>query len=810
MKKLTVILASLLLLSQAAGQAARRETVNLDFGWYFHKGDIEAGETAAFSGWRQLNIPHDFSIEGPYSEDNPAVKQQGYLPVGIGWYARTIEWNPDWKGRRVNIVFDGVCMNSTVWVNGHEVGYRPNGYLTLRYDITPFLHEGTNVIKVKVDNSLQPSARWYTGSGIYRPVNLVITSPIHVAGDGTCVRTPVITEGSAEVTTDVEIVNESGSASQLSVLNSVIDASGNVVSHSIASKTAELGTTVFSTTQSVASPKLWSPDSPNMYSILTEVYDGDVLVDDYRTPLGFRTLEFSVDEGFKLNGETMLIKGVCIHQDDEPAGIAVYPDMLRRRLLILKDMGCNAIRTTHHPFAPEFYDMCDEMGFLVMDEPWDGWFKWKGYGKADYDYSYYFLDWWERDLREFIRRDRNHPCIFMWSQGNEVWKCENHQYLQLLIQRTYHELDPTRPTTQAWALGEYLDIAGFNMNGEGRGDIEKFHINQPTKVSIGTEIPHTRATRGVYNTIGRVRPWIDSVAVKPSDRANYYPIDSYTEEEIFTQFDPRYASGYDNQPRKATCREEWKQVLRYPYFIGEFRWTAFDYLGESWGDNARTNNYGIIDLAGFPKDPYYLYKSLWTDEPMIHLLPHWTWPGMEGVTIPVVAWTNCDEVELFQDGKSLGRKPFDQENLQILWNVKYRKGTLKAVGYRNGKKVATETVSTAGAPAAIRVTPSRKTMSANQRDVVFFTVDIVDAAGRLVPGASNLVEYEVSGPYRLVGVENGDILDWNPNQSLSSKAFMGKTLLVLQAADEPGKLVVKARSAGLKPTTTTIDITNEN
>lgn len=796
MRRLVIIAAFVLGLTIPA--AAQRQKVNIDFDWNFRKdGEIQ---------WRRVDVPHDFSIEGPYSESNPATLQMGYLPGGIGWYTRTIAWDPAWEGKRVSIVFDGVFMNSTLWVNGQQVGFRPNGYLTLRYDITSFLKTGDNEIKVKVDNSLQPAARWYTGSGIYRPVNLIITDPVHVAHDGTHVWTVDVSAASAEVKVEVMLCNETGSPASIVVKNIVRDPAGETLSKTSMETLAAPGSCCVETTQTVKTPSLWSPDAPAMYSLVTEVYRDGVLVDDYHTPLGFRTLEFSAEDGFKLNGEKMLIKGICMHQDDEPAGIAVYPDMLRRRLKILKEMGCNAIRTTHHAFSPEFYDLCDEMGFLVMDELFDGWFQWKGNGKAAYDYGYYFLDWWEQDLTEFIKRDRNHPCIFMWSMGNEVWKWENHQYLQWKINDIFHKLDPTRPTTQAWALGEYLDVAGFNMNGEGRGDIEKFHQSQPSKVSIGTEIPHTRATRGVYKTIGAVRPWIAPETIKEKEQPGYYPIDSYSEEEVFPEFDARYASGYDNQPRKATCREEWKQVLRYPYFIGEFRWTAFDYLGESWGNGSRTNNYGVIDLACFPKDPYYLYQSLWTQAPMVHILPHWTWPGKEGKEIPVVAWTNCDEVELFLNGKSLGRKSMDEEALQILWQVRYTPGTLKAVGYRNGVKVAQDVHYTASKPAAIRLTVDRKVMKANRKDIVFLTVDILDKSSHFCPSAACGINFEVSGPYTLVGVENGDILDWNPQQSLSSKTFMGKTLLVLKATGEGGQIRVKATSPGLKSATINIDV----
>lgn len=539
-------------------------------------------------------------------------------------------------------------------------------------------------------------------------------------------------------------------------------------------------------------------------------------MDDYVTRFGIRTIGYNVAEGFLLNGEPTVLKGVCIHQDASPAGTAVGTDVLHRRLKILKEMGCNAIRTTHHPFSTEFYAMCDTMGFMVMDEPWDGWFQWKGSNKAKYDYGYYFLDWWERDLRDFIRRDRNYPCVVMWSMGNEVWNWESHQYLQLKINETYHQLDPTRPTTQAWALGNYLDIAGFNANGEGIGDLARFHRQQPEKVAVGTEIPHTRQTRGVYRTKTSYNGFDTPPAAGKSDVTSagdpdvLFPIPDLTREEVFPEFDLRYASGYDNHTRKISCRDEWKQVRDNKFFIGDFRWTGFDYLGESWGCPARTNNYGVIDLAGFPKDSYYLYRSFWSDEPMVHILPHWTWPGKEGVEIPVVAYTNGDEAELFLDGRSLGRRKMDPEVLQIVWLVPYKAGTLKAVAYKEGRKVAETSVATASKPAAVRLSPDRKTMTANRRDVVHVEAEIVDARGRMVPYADNRIEFEITGPYRLIGMENGDILDWNPQQSLSGKAFMGKTLLMLQATGEAGVLTIKGKSGGLRTATATLRVENRS
>ena len=775
---------------------------NIDFDWYFHLGDIPNGQSdsVAYSSWRKLDVPHDWSIEGNYDEKAPGGGRVGFLPTGTGWYKKEIEWNDAWKDKLVFIEFEGIFMNSTVWLNGKEIGFRPNGYLNLGYELTPYLKHGKNILTVKVDNSLQPAARWYTGSGIYRHVDLIVTDKIHIARNGTYVRTPEVNSQSSLVDIDAEIENKTANDASINMISVIIDPKGKEVarkSHQVRLQANSCCPEVVNEKITVNNPQLWSPETPVVYSLNTILEKNGKEIDSYTTRFGIRKLEYDTIAGFKLNGIVRKMKGVCIHQDAAPAGSAVNEDILYRRLKLLKEMGCNAIRTTHHPFADEFYAMCDTMGFMVMDEPWDGWYGWENTGKAAYDYGHYFLDWWEKDLQDFIRRDRNHACVVIWSAGNEVWGWDKHLYLQWKIVDTYHKMDPTRPVTQAWALGKYIDIDGFNANGENKGDLENYHKEQPGKLAIGTEIPHTRATRGVYFTIGAYRGGVDFENISSEAKKKLFPLDSLTSQEIFTEFDRHYASGYDNQSRRISIRDQWKQTRDNNFFIGEFRWTGFDYLGESWGWPARTNNYGVIDLAGFPKDAYYLYQSLWTDKPVVHLLPHWTWQGKEGVGIPVVVYTNGDAAELFLNSKSLGKKTMDPNVLQIVWIVPYKPGTLTAVAYKDGKKIATESVSTASASAGIKLSADRTTMKANRRDVVCVEADITDSKGRFVPVASNQIEFEVTGPYRLIGAENGDILDVTPAKTLSKKVFMGKVLLMLQATDKQGTLTITAKSAGL-------------
>lgn len=802
-----LLTAALLLTLPLMAQRTRSE---MDFDWYFHLGDLAGGENATdYASWRLLDVPHDWSIEQNYDRNAAGHHANAYLPAGIGWYKKEIEWDETWRDKLVFIDFDGIYMKSTVWINGQQIGHRPNGYLSLFYELTPHLRPGKNILTVKVDNSLQPSARWYTGSGIYRHVHLVTTDRIHVTKDGTYVTTPEVARDRALVDVEAEIDNRLGET-YARITSIVLDSQGREVARTAEHARLAPGLNKVRERIEVADPSLWSPDTPVLYTLRTLVEADGRTWDTYDTAFGIRRIEYDARSGFRLNGRPTKMKGVCLHQNTAPFGSALHDDTWRKRLTMLKEMGCNAIRTSHYPYSPTFHRLCDEMGFMVMDEPWDGWAQWTRNGKARYDYSYYFLDWWQRDLADFIRRDRNHPSVVMWCMGNEVWRFENHIYWQKLINDTFHRLDPTRPTTQAWAEGEYLDIAGFNANGEGRFDLADFRAERPDMPAVGTEIPHTRQTRGVYRTRTSYMPWdkpdTSGQETGATDLDLLYPLPDLSEEEVFPGVDLRYASGYDNQTRKISCRDQWRQTRDNAFFIGEFRWTAFDYLGESWGWPARTNNYGIIDMADFPKDHYYLYQSLWSDRPMVHLLPHWTHPGREGVEIPVVVYTNGDEAELLLDGRSLGRKPMDPDVLQIVWKVPYRPGTLTAVAYREGREIARKSVATASEPAEVKLTANRREARANRRDVVYFEVDIVDAKGRPVPSAAESVSFEVAGPYKLLGVENGDILDLNPAKSLTGKTFMGKTLLVLQTTGRPGRLTVTARSGGLKPGRQSVEI----
>ena len=781
--------------------ATNRDRQSLDFDWRFIQKDISGAEKPDFddASWRLLDVPHDWSIEGNYDENNPAGIAGAFLPTGIGWYRKTITVAQLPADQKWFVEFDGVYMNSDVWINGHHLGKRPYGYISFSYDLTPYLKKGSNVLAVRVDQSKAPSGRWYTGSGIYRHVWLTKTKNIYVPQWGTFVTTPEVTKNQAQVKIVTHLRNETSKKQNIVLKSTIKDANGNevaiVISDVELNENAEVEQLC-----SVAQPKLWSPDHPNMYSIENVVMVDGKVMDKYVTPFGIRNIELRGSNGFFLNDESIKFKGLSNHHDAGAVGAAVPDDVLYQRLKMLKEMGCNALRTTHNPFSPEFYTMCDTMGFLVMNEAFDGWWT----PKAEHDYGNYFADWWQTDLSDFVKRDRNHPSVVIWSVGNEVHGFTASQQKELVD--FLRDLDTTRPITQGRGYkAPHIDIAGFNGHGEFKGRLEKYHKANPNKAIIGTEITHTLQTRGIYRTKTWYRtkdnpaPW-----EKPEQFAKMehkvYKIKDLSEEEVFTGITKKYQSSYDNSIVRIGVRDDWKRVEAHDYYLGNFRWTGFDYLGESFGWPARTANFGIIDLAGFPKDHYYLYQSLWSKQPMVHLLPHWTHSGKEGVEIPVVVYTNCESAELFLDDKSLGEKTMGNDG-QLVWLVPYKAGTLKAVAKNKGEVVAQKEYRTAKEAYTVSITPDRKSITANRTDVIHCEITVVDNKGTMVPHANHLLEFDVSGPCRIIGVENGDILDLSPHKVNSRKAFNGKCLLMLQATDQKGEIEVVIKSKGLKTAT---------
>ncbi|MBN2182590.1 MAG: DUF4982 domain-containing protein [Sedimentisphaerales bacterium] len=792
----------------SAGQS--RQVLSLDPGWKFSLDGPNNAQAVELddSGWRSVDLPHDWSIEGPYDRNAPTGGSGGYLPTGVGWYRKHFTLPASARDGRIWIEFDGIYENSEVWINGHRLGKRPFGYISFHYDLTDHLVDGDNVIAVRVDNSNQPNTRWYSGSGIYRHVRLVGVNPIHVAHWGLAVTTPDVSEDNAEVLIRAAFVNESSAPTKDGQWKSrIIDPDGNQVTAQAGTyDTIEPGESIIveSPPLEVHAPRLWSVETPALYNLRTIVLNGGVVVDEITTTFGIRKIEYDVDRGFLLNGKHVKMNGVCLHHGGGCVGAAVPERVWQRRLEILKAMGCNAIRTAHNPPAPEFLDLCDRMGFLVMDEAFDEW----TIGKTEHGYHKYFEEWSERDLRDFIRRDRNHPSVVMWSVGNEVREQPQeggHEVLRRLAE-IVHDEDKTRPFTQGCdniaADGgsttpeflDLLDIVGYNYVDRWHERRELYYSidrhDHPDWKMVGTESVSAGGVRGEY-FLGR-----DPNVIRP----NY-------------------------NTRMIRAEQLWKFVAMHDYVIGDFMWTGIDYLGESWWPGKNSSS-GVIDLCGFPKDGYYFYQSQWTEEPMIHVFPHWNWPGYEGKIIPVLCYTNCDSVELFLNGKSCGEKRLEfprqgtsggwnryanprinptTADLHLSWDVPYEPGVLKTVGKRSGQIVCTKEVRTTGPAAAIELKIDRDSIS-TLRDIAHVELRIVDVDGDIVPTADNLVVFAVEGPGRIIGVDNGNPRDHDSYQAMQRRAFNGLALAVLQSSGETGGIRFTARSEGLKEASAEITV----
>lgn len=806
----------------------------IDKDWLFFQGDIkhDAAINSDTIQWREIDLPHDWSIEGEYRPDYGTDWQSGFLPAGIGWYRKDFEYKPAWKGKRVSVYFEGIYLNSDVWINGQHLGHRPNGYISFEYDLTPHLKEGKNVIVVKADHSKPLTGRWYTGSGIYRHVWLKVRNPVHIPTWGIRFTTKKIEGNTYAYEAEVTIKNLSAQEEEFNVKIELRNPEGNMVSTKENTiKIPEGIDKQINFSETLDHVFLWHPRQPDLYTLNAYVYSGSKLSDKQSLKVGFRSLEFNPDSGFLLNGEPTVLKGVCDHHTAGCVGSAIPDDVLRYRLTLLKEMGCNAIRTAHNPFSPTFYDLCDELGLMVMNEFLDGWEQ----EKAIHDYGLYFEEWWKIDARAFILRDRNHPSVIMWSIGNEVRKATLETQQQLID--FFHELDPGRPVTQGGKSpsrdeGEpdlllQLDIAGYNGQGEEKGVFEKHHSEYPEQVIVGTEIPHTYQTRSVYrtNTHWRVRDFPAMWEIKASRAGKIGDLlsrafvpEPLTEDEVFTheittqyykngsyfpiENDAKWAkqlyyqSSYDNAIVRANVRKTWQRVQDLPYVIGMFRWGSFDYLGETNDWPSRFGNFGVIDISGIPKDHFYLYQSLWTEKPMVHILPHWTHPGKEGVEIPVVAYTNCDEVELFLNGHSLGTRQYQGE--QLVWHVPYEKGKIEAVGRKGGKEAARSGHITAGEPYGIKLHADKEKIRSNGTGVIHVTVEIIDRKGNLCPLADLPITFELKGPAKIIGTDNGDPLDLSSYKTNNRRTFRGKAMLLLQAGEEEGEVIVTGHSEGLE------------
>jgi beta-galactosidase len=675
---------------------------------------------------------------------------------------------------------------------------------------------------VKVNNSVQPNSRWYSGSGIYRNVWLVKTAPLHIAHWGTYVTTPEVSSQKAVVSVEVRVDNRLETATNATVVTTILDPTGKEVGTSSSELSIDAGAEgSVQQNLDVKNPELWNTDAPVLYKAVSEVYQGEELTDRYETTFGIRYFDFDPYEGFSLNGKKMKILGVCQHHDLGSLGAAVNTRALERQLEILREMGCNSIRTSHNPPAPELLELCDRMGFIVQNETFDMWRK----KKTPYDYSKYFPEWHERDLTDHILRDRNHASVFMWSIGNEVLEQWEHvdadtlnieqanlllnfeknidpasvnsgemsvnSLLTAKLAAMVRELDPTRPVTAGcnevnpWNnlfKSEALDLYGFNYH---ESYFAGFHDVYPGKRFIVSESTSGLMTRGFYQM--------------PSDSMFIWP---HTGKLSRTPHGnpEQQCSSYDNchVPWGSTHESSWKIVKKYDHIAGTYIWTGFDYLGEPtpyWWPS-RSSYFGIIDLAGFPKDVYYMYQSEWTKKDVLHLFPHWNWNP--GDSVDVWAYTSAPEVELFLNGRSLGTKVKTEETLHVSWRVAWEPGTIRAVSKKDGQEVLTREVKTAGEPAMIKLTADRSEISAGGSDLSFITVEIMDNEGNLVPDADHLVNFEIDGDATIAGVDNGNPVSHEPFQAYYRKAFYGKCLVIVRSSKVAGKAVLKATAEGLQ------------
>jgi beta-galactosidase len=810
-------------LVKVSGQTAEVPRIrdSFDFAWKFIRGDVPGAREPGFADamWRTLDLPHDWSIEGPFSMDEPSGGSGGHAPTGIGWYRKKFRLPASHGDRRVSVEFDGVYQNGEVWINGQYLGKRPYGYISFAYDLTPHLNAGgDNVIAVRVDNSVQPNSRWYTGSGIYRHTWLTVTNPVHVAHWGTFITIPRVSGDAATVHLRTQVLNETTASAACTLISEVVDGEGRAVATSTATQEiAPADRYEFVQQMNVEKPHLWSVSTPSLYKLRSTVRVGDQVMDEYETPFGIREAIFDADRGFLLNGEHVKLNGVCVHHDGGSVGAAVPERVWERRFEILRKMGCNAIRTSHNPPAPEFLDLCDRMGFLVMDEAFDEWKEGKGQVRGN-GYSHIFDEWHERDITDFVRRDRNHPSVVVWSCGNEIPDQVSSDGVEILrdLLAIFHREDPTRPVTAACdqiaaepkaAPVEFLnllDVVGYNYADRWRERRELYYsvdkMAHPNWRMIGTESTGMGGVRGDYH--GMLPPLEGDSTAAPG-------------REMF------WMGGPASPAHGLHSEQLWRFVRTHDYVAGDFMWTGIDYLGEAFGPGRGASS-GVIDSCGFPKDGYYFYQSQWTEKPMLYLFPHWNWKGREGQFIPVWCYTNCDSVELFLNGRSIGVKAYDfprygmvdhwpqmgpqpmngiptTNDLHLAWDVPYEPGTLRAVGRKDGKVATALEISTTGDPAAIALSVDRETIRAGRRDVVHVAAKVVDSQGRVHPDADNEVTFKIQGAGRLIGIDNGNMADMTASfQGRSVRAFHGMCLAIVQSTGKAGEIQVTATSTGLK------------
>lgn len=759
-----------------------------DEGWRFHRGDVANAEETNFkdNNWRDIDLPHDWSIEdlpgtnSPFNPDAINGVSVGFTTGGIGWYRKTFTLPVNQQNKRISILFDGVYMNADVWINGFHLGNHPYGYTSFYYDITDKIKKnGKNIIAVQVKN-VGANSRWYAGSGINRHVWLIETNPIHVAQWGTFITTPEVSVSSAKVNIKSRVENETGAPATITLINKIVNEKGVEVAKTSSKQNINANSEYeFNHDAIVKPPKLWSTENPELYKAITEIYVDGKLSDHVETKFGIRNISFDAVNGFMLNNKPMKLKGGCFHIDNGPLGARSYDRAEIRRVALMKASGFNAIRCSHNPPAPAFLEACDSLGMLVIDEAFDCWTE----GKNADDYHVYFQDWWQRDLQSMLLRDRNHPSIIMWSIGNEIPGMDRPTIADTakLLADYVRSVDNTRPVTAAAnsvsdqkdAFFSALDVCGYNYAND---KYVSDHERKPNRIMLATE--------------------------------------SYALE----QFD------------------YWMDVLDHPWVIGDFVWTGFDYIGESsigWLGYPQEKKFfypwnlaycGDIDICGWKRPQSFYRDALWKkDQLSIFVKPlhpsfpvnpkksewskwnwddvvaNWTWKGYEDSIFEVNIYSSCDEVELFLNNKSLGKKPTNRSTkFMAVYNVPYAAGELKAIGYNNGKKVNTAILKTAGEPTQIKLSADRKTIKADNEDLSYVTFELVDKKGTRNPGAENLIHFEIEGPGTIAGVGNADPVSIESYQLPQRKAWQGRCIVVVKSGKKSGNIVLKASSTGLK------------
>ena len=792
---------------------AQRSEYLLEKGWKFTKGEVSNAEMPAFNDakWETVDIPHDWAIFGPFDKNNDlqnvAVTQNfetqaslktgrtGGLPyVGIGWYRTTFHSTP---GKQTTLIFDGAMSEARVFVNGKEACFWPCGYNSFYCDVTSLVNEDgkNNTLAVRLENRPQ-SSRWYPGAGLYRNVHVVTTEKIHVPVWGTQITTPYVKDEYASVCLRTTILN--AEKTELTVVTDIMDADGQVVSTKTNKGVINHGQP-FTQNFIVERPKLWSPETPVLYKAVSKIYSGDTLLDTYSTRFGIRTIEYIADKGFYLNGKRRKFQGVCNHHDLGPLGAAINVAALRHQLTLLKEMGCDAIRTSHNMPAPELVELCDEMGFMMMLEPFDEW----DIAKCDNGYHRFFNEWAEKDMVNMLRQYRNNPCVVMWSIGNEVptqWSPEGYKVAKFL-QDICHREDPTRPVTcgmdqvksvLANGFAAMLDIPGLNYRAH---LYDEAYERLPQNIILGSETSSTVSSRGVYK----------------------FPV----ERKAGAMYDDHQSSSYDleycnwsNIPDIDFARAE-----DHEWTIGQFVWTGFDYLGEPspYDTNAWPNHssmFGIIDLASIPKDRYYVYRSVWNKEAeTLHILPHWNWEGREGEKTPVFVYTNYPSAELFINGKSYGRQTKHkngtvENRYRLMWHdAVYQPGEVRVVAYdEQGNPVAEKTVRTAGKPHHIELVTDRSSLQADGKDLAYVTLRIVDKDGNLCPNDGRLVSFKVKGAGKYRASANGDPTCLDLFHKPEMHAFGGMLTVIVQSGEKTGEIELQATAKGIKTGTIRIPV----